>query len=389
MPQSVSISAARLPDGRLQVVTGGMQTRWKVATTAGSSWSTWGPFPTAGLPSYATQWFGTGFNEIYQITSVAAVQLMTASGSTPNAGRLQVFACDAAASGYNSSDLGLYVTTKSSEEPNASWLPWSNPTYPVQESSDEVYSANQLAVVPLADGRLQLWVSVINDDENPPALYSCVQNAVTWNAPLFSNWTPFALGTSFGVQEPFPTALLNPVTASFLNNNFSEPGFQAQIWLPTNPIITSQRQSASATGELTNPLAGWSPWSEFAALAAIPEDAYLIPVQAASDGQGRTYLWLYSNNSSLAPGTGPWYYIYSLPDPPYWTTLFDFNVPDAASAIGLSSQPIYNNVIAAAPLPSGSLQMFYIDISGQVWTSWQEAVQSNGLPVAWSAWETF
>jgi hypothetical protein len=387
MAQSASIFVARLEDGRLQVVTGDMQTRWKTRTAENARWTSWRSFPTGGLPSYATQPYPLNSVMIYPLTSIAAAQLMTASSQVPNAGRLMVFACDSEASAYNPNDLGLYVTTKSSEESDALWLPWTNPPYPVQQGGSNGYSASQLAVVPLADGRLQLWVSVIAQEEGPITLYSCVQNAVAWNAPLFSNWMSFALGTTYGVVEPYPAALLNPVAASFLNNNFSQPGFQAQIWLPTNPVITSVRQSASAAGEFTDPLAGWSQWSEFAALGGVPEDANLIPVQAATDGQGRTYLWLYSYNPDSPPGSGPWSYIYSLPYAPYWSTLLNFEVPEA-SAIGISSQPFFTNVISAAPLPSGVLQLFYIGMSGQVWTCWQTALQSNA-PGTWTEWETF
>jgi len=388
MAQSASIFVARLEDGRLQVVTGDMQTRWKISRVERyAGWTSWRSFPTAGLPSYATQPYSLDLVTIYPLTALAAAQLMTASSQAPNAGRLMVFACDSEASASNSNDLGLYVTMKSSEESDAEWLPWTNPPYPVQQGGSSSYSASQVAVVPLADGRLQLWVSVTEED-GPITLYSCVQNAVAWNAPLYSNWTPFALGTTYGVAEPYQAALLNPVAASFPNNNLSQPGFQAQIWLPTNPVITSLRQSASAPAELTDPLVGWSQWSEFAALGGVPEDANLIPVQAATDGQGRTYLWLYSFNPGSPAGSGPWSYIYSLPDAPYWSTLLNFGMPEA-SAIGLSDQPFLTNVISAAPLPSGFLQLFYLGMSGQVWTCWQTALPSNTTIGSWTEWETF
>ena len=363
----IAITVARSADLRLQVITGAFQTRWKVSAAAGAGWTPWQAFPTSGLPSAILT------DPNVPITSIAAAQLPTAAGSKPNAGRIQVFAC---ANNADTDQLpGFYSTIKSSEEQDAPWLPWSDfPLPPDIPEQHEIIVANNVAVAPLADGRLQLWVSVEHVLPHANAnvsLSSCVQTAATWDAP-FGTWESFDLASTVPGQ-PVANSFQYPVAARL----------PPQVWVsPTNPMVTSVQSGAVNPAD---PLSGWSPWTKSPIpFTPLRPTAHPIPVQAAEDGQGRVYLWVIWGNSQVANAGTNWAFSYSSPnDATSWSPLAPFATPE----MSLSDQDgLPHNVISAAQLPSGLLQVFYLGVSGTVHTCWQQSSQN---PNSWTSWQNF
>ena len=365
----LAITAVRSADLRLQVITGAMQTRWKTSAQENAGWTPWQAFPTDGLPAAILN------NPNTPINSIAAAQLPTAGGSKPNMGRIQVFAC------AHDADLlfpplpGFYSTMKSSEEPDAPWLPWTDfPLPPDIPLPNLIISANNVAVTPLADGRLQLWLSVENvrphGSENT-YLSSCVQTAATWDAP-FGSWETFDL-TSNVPGQPVPFAFINPVAGRM----------PPQVWVsPTNPMVTSVQSGAVNPAD---PLSGWGPWNKSPIPFTPPNPtAHPIPVYATEDGQGRVYLWVtWGSGQTLGAGEN-WAVSYSSPnDATSWSPLATFPTPE----MSLTDQDgLPHNVISAAPLPSGLLQVFYLGVSGPVHTCWQQSSQN---PNSWTPWQNF
>jgi hypothetical protein len=138
-----SLTAAPLPDGRLQLwvgttlTTGGLFTTWESSTDPSAGWADWTAFAPGGGPTAA-------------VTSLIAAPL-------PD-GRLQLWAA--------STDGGLFTTWKSSTDPNALWAAWSAFRLGGDKPADAITS---LTAAPLPDGRLQLW-------------------AVTTDGGLFTTW---------------------------------------------------------------------------------------------------------------------------------------------------------------------------------------------------------
>lgn len=312
-------------------------------------------------------------NPSVPITSIAAAQLSTAEGSKPNAGRLQLFAC---ANNADTLELaGFYSTTKSSEEQDAPWLPWTDfPLPPDIPEPNQTLVANNVAVIPLADGRLQLWVSVIHVAPHGNAnvyLSSCVQTAATWNAQ-FGPWETFDLSSNVPGQ-PVALSFIYPIAARL----------PPQVWVsPTNPMVTSVQSGAV---NAANPLSGWSPWNKSPIpFTPLTPTAHPIPVQAAEDGQGRVYLWVNWGSSQVANAGTNWAFSYSSPNnAASWSPLTPFPTPE----LSLTDQNgLPHNVISAAQLPTGLLQVFYLGVSGTVHTCWQQSSQN---PNSWTSWQNF
>src|SRR5438034_1118427 len=126
------LAVAPLSDGRLEVwVTdgqGGLFSTWKVDTDPNAAWSGWDDFLAEVGPLPA------------DVNQVAVAPL-------PD-GRLELWASDAQG--------GLFSTWKTSTDPNATWSGWSDF---LAEVGPLAAGARALAVAPLSDSRLELWVT--------------------------------------------------------------------------------------------------------------------------------------------------------------------------------------------------------------------------------------
>ena len=352
------VMVARSADLRLQVITDLLQTRWKASSQVSSGWTPWQAFPAVGIPGGDP---GGGI-------ALAAAQLPSADTKLgPGRGRLQV---------WFASESVLYSTTKSSEVPNAPWEPWSAFTLPppVIDRAGLV-SVVEVIVVPLHDGRLQLWANLAG--EAGPSLWSTVKTGQDWQAA----WSEWKLFTLPGAEDQ-----LFYVTAAPLSTG------QTELWALSratdqDPALVYTAIREAAPGDTSDPLSGWGSWSLFEVAAAGKDEppTTLPPAEgllAVMDGNQRTYLW--ANTGSAY--SNKWVYAYTTPpgSPFPWGALNDFPTP-------ASQGQVSNSWMSAAPLPDGALQLFYLTApvppaEREIWTRWQEAGQA---PSAWTQWYSF
>jgi hypothetical protein len=236
----------------------------------------------------------------------------------------------------------------------------------------------EVAVVPLADGRLQLWVNVVAlfyQASSSSRLWSKVQTARSWNSE-WTDWKPFELPGA-------PNSLANVAPAPL-------PTGQIGLWAlggtgDSGPVYMTMRQEA--TGDPTDPLWGWGPWSLFEVPGPgkhQPPPAF-PPAQglmAAVDGSQRTYLWV--NANPLGQPQNNWKLTYSsTPGAALsWNSLTPFPTPASDLMLG-------NTWMSGAPLPNGDLQLCCLTAqlaSRVVWTSWQASGQG---PLSWTPWQVF
>lgn len=121
-----------LSDTRLQVwavdAAGGLFTTWKLTKDPNAGWAQWSKF-------------------LSEVGSLPAGARDIAVAPLPD-GRLHLWVTDAAGN--------LVTTWKTSRDPDATWVPWCNF---LTEVGSLPGGARSVAVAPLPDGRLELWVS--------------------------------------------------------------------------------------------------------------------------------------------------------------------------------------------------------------------------------------
>ena len=353
---------ARSADLRLQVVTDLLRTRWKSSSQQGAGWTPWQPFPAE---------IATGGSLPNAANGLVAAQLASANSDRgPGTGRIQIW-----------TNLSLYTTTKSSELPDAPWLPWEPFTQPPPVIDDQQHGGvlvTELAVVPLADGRLQLWANTTGYEPGP-YMWSTVMMA-----PDQPHWTPWKLFTLPGLENP--NSLYSLAAAPLATG-------QTQLWgLSTanadgqTLVYTAIRDAA--TGDTGDPLSGWGSWGTFeiSAPGKSGPPTVLPPAEgllAAEDGQQRTYLWFNAGDGQQ----NNWMYTYNdaAAGPDVWNPALNFPTP------GTSQGQSGNYTMSAAPLPQGDLQLFYVTAPAPpgepvVWTRWQQPGQA---PSAWTQWYSF
>jgi hypothetical protein len=135
---SIYFASAVLPDGRAQVweiqftPTSSFRTRWKLTTDPNSQWSGWSDFNGTGLPSQ---------------------NLQDVTAGSLSDGRPQLWAVD----GINNQ---IYTSWKLSTDPKSLWNNWIPFPTPGTPAGSQFFS---VAVVPLPDKRLQLFITDFND----------------------------------------------------------------------------------------------------------------------------------------------------------------------------------------------------------------------------------
>ena len=356
------VMVARSADLRLQVLTDLLQTRWKASSQTDAGWTPWQPFPSEGFPG------GSPLGG----SDLAAAQLPSVDTKLgPGTGRLQVWFA------WSGQDT-LLTTIKSSEAPSAPWQAWEPFTPPPPVIANDRVSVAELAVVPLVDGRLQLWANL--QDEPSPSLWSTVKTEQNWDSP-WSQWKLFDL--------PGAENLLSSITAAPL------PTGQTELWAlgsanPGDPPLVYTAIRQAAVGDANDPVSGWAPWNLFEVPASgkdepptpLPTAGALL---AAADGDQRTYLWA-DTLEDLNQNQNHWIYTYSSAsgNPFAWSPLINFSTPPSQLQAG-------NGWVSAAPLPDGALQFFYLTqptnpAEKGIWTRWQEPGQA---PTAWTPWQNF
>ena len=350
-----------------------LSTRWKKSAAAGVGW---------------TDWEGQPLPKVGDVTPFAydvfAAQTAKAKTLEPALGRMQLWVtCQGS--------IPIFTSIKSSEQPNAQWGPWipfpKPPPFLGPTPVGPNFVAQDGTVVPLPDGRLQVWLWV-GDASTTGELWSIVQLSAGPAADPSSNWSPWKQFPIFPQGEQLPVWAEPSMAACQL------PDGTTQLWAVgpgqgSSPGVDRRvytRIRAKASGNVSDPLSGWSAPSLF----GVPPPQNLPPVainqayelRAAADAQGRAYLWVQLitlQPDGAFPGFPPtWVYTYSSPrgSPITWNPLVNFQPPP----IQLSE---IDRDAAVAVLPEGALQFFYSS-SNHIWTAWQKPGQS---PTSWTAWE--
>src|SRR5205823_6385599 len=152
------LAVAPLPDGRLELWVsdgaGGLWSTWKTTTDANATWSGWADF-------------------LGEVGPLANGARQLAVAPLPD-GRLELWVSDGAG--------GLWSTWKTTTDPNATWTGWADF---LGEVGPLANGARQLAVAPLPDGRLELWVS-----DGAGGLWSTWKTTTDPNA-TWTGWADF------------------------------------------------------------------------------------------------------------------------------------------------------------------------------------------------------
>ena len=155
MPEVSCVAIGPLNDGRLELWAsspGALLTTWKSTTNSRSAWVPWQDFAAdAGAIAGRAQ-------------DIAVAPLSD--------GRLELWVIDGAG--------GLFSSWKVDTDPNANWTPWADFA---ADAGPLANGARQVAVAPLSDGRLELWVI-----DGAGGLFSSWKVDTDPNA----NWTPWA-----------------------------------------------------------------------------------------------------------------------------------------------------------------------------------------------------
>jgi hypothetical protein len=171
-----AVAAAPLPDGRLQLFavlragwgSGRIFTTWKTSTHPDAGWSPWSDF----LQEQPSAAISQG-----DINAIAVAPLSDR--------RLQLWVVAA--------NYWLYTTRKTTTHPNAEWSPWANFISSVPGSLGGTPNAPvaDVAVVPLSDRRMQVWV-VRRPGTSPYVSYVyTTRQPIPPSTASWTSWTRF------------------------------------------------------------------------------------------------------------------------------------------------------------------------------------------------------
>lgn len=252
------LAAGTLPDGRPQLfavdTSGGLQTTWKSTNDPSAPWAQWGalaPAPGALLAQIAVGTLPDGRLQLFGVDTSGVLQTTWKSTNDPNAPwvqwgalapgptfpvsqlavaalpdkRLQLFAVNPWG--------GLQTTWKSTNDPNAPWVPWS---FFAPAAAGQL---PQVAVGTLPDGRLQLFAVDAS---------GALQSTWKYTTDPNSGWSAWSRLYTAG-----PGAL--PLTQAAVG---SLPDGRLQLF------VVDAAGNLQSTWKLTaDPNAGWAGWSPF------------------------------------------------------------------------------------------------------------------------------
>lgn len=310
------VAVAPLSDKRLEVWAvdgqGGLFSTWKLTTHPDANWAEWSNFynETGLLPAGARE--------------VAVAPL-------PD-GRLHLWAIDTAGN--------LFTTWKTSTDPNATWVPWSNFFTEVGQIPGGVQS---VAVSPLPDGRLELWASGTQG-----GLFT------TWKVDPHpdSNWAPWS---DFLAEVGNLPASVYDIAVAPLQDG------RLHLW------VSDSDGGLFTTWKVTSdPNAAWeAPWWNFQNdVTGLPSGARHLAVAPLSDG--RLELWV----SDESGGLFSTWKVDGNPNGNWQSPWSDF-----LAEVG--ALPAAARQLAVAPLPDGRLHLWTSDAQGGLSTTWKLNVDPN------------
>jgi hypothetical protein len=361
-----SIVVGTLFDGRLQiwanvgVPNGPTQayTKWKTTTDPNSEWTDWNHIPEDDGVSYlAAVIFTTGQSELFA-TMISGI------------------------------DTVLVSKYKVSTDSNSDWGEWEPflPTFPPPPPSQYSPQLQWFAAAVLggpqqgpywANTPIQLWISSSTDDAawtvvSSPAPFA---DTIPWGVP--QNSEQGIVGSPWqGWSSSPPTLETGGVWPLY------SAGAAGPFNLDTFPLWVFNLDAADNNlywieANLTNG-PNWGTWSVFQPLPLSGNEATLVSAMAASQlPDGRFQLFVSDSNGFLysiwQDTSGEWL--------PSWQTDF----PQPGSGQILIEGPT-NLTLAMAPLPDGRLQLFAIDASGDVWSTWKLSTDPDS---GWATWAPF
>jgi hypothetical protein len=311
----VEVAVAPLSDRRLEVwagdAQGGLFSTWKVTADPDADWAQWSNFLTevGSLP--------TGAREV-------------AVAPLPD-GRLHLWVTDTSGN--------LFTTWKTSTDPNATWMPWWNFQAEVGSLPG---GARSVAVAPLPDGRLELWAA-----DAQGGLFT------TWKVDPHpdANWAPWSnfLAEVGGLPAPVHDIAVAPLQDGRLH-----------LW------VTDANGGLFTTWKLTaDPNAAWAaPWWDFLSEVTGLSAARYLAVAPLSDG--RLELWVADPQGGLFTT----WKVDADPNGNWQTPWSDF----LGEVGGL---PTAARQAAVAPLPDGRLHFWVTDTQGGLFTTWKLTTDPN------------
>jgi hypothetical protein len=275
------VAAARLPDGRLELwavdAAGGVSTTWKLTTQPNASWAPWSDFlaEVGALPSGARQVAVAALPdarlELWAVDEAGGLFTTWKLTTAPNAswapwedfqaevgalpaaaqqaavtrlpdGRLELWAVDA--------EDGLSTTWKLTTQPNASWAPWEDF---LGEVGAIAAGVKDVAVAPLADGRLELWAA-----DGDGSLLSTHKATTRPNA----GWTPWSTLVrhgSDGLEQRFGIQFSKVLDLGVGYSHWSEQwlhhfGGEIHSLLATRPLFQQERYNLTQYRFLNGPV---------------------------------------------------------------------------------------------------------------------------------------
>jgi hypothetical protein len=285
----------------------------------------------------AVEWFGdfTPPTSI-QIRPVAVASVAVAPLTDK---RLELWAADGAGR--------LLSTWKITTNPDASWAPWFDflayrPGLPA--------GAQQIAMAPLSDGRLESWVATANG-----GLFSTWKLTTDPNAD-WASWFDFLAyrpGLPAGVQQ----VAMAPLSDGRLES-----------W-----VVTTGGGLFTTWKLTTDPNADWAGWVDFQAeVGALPGGARQVAVAPLPDG--RLEVW-------ATTGTGQVFSTWKTTTDPNsaWAPWFDFLAYRGGLPAGVEK-------VAMAPLSDGRIESWAVTGGGGLFSTWKLTTDPNA---DWAGWVDF
>ena len=317
------VAAGRLPDRRLQLwvtdAAGLVLTAWKETPSPNAQWTLWSDFAD-------------------EVGPVLAGARQVTAAALPD-GRLQLWMTDGAG--------GLLTTWKTSPAPNAPWVAWSDFLAEVGAIPTGVA---QVAVGRLPDGRLELWAV-----DRAGGLFTSWKTNSSANAP-WAGWADF-----IAEAGAVPAGVVQVAVAPL-------PDGRLELW------ATDGAGGLFTTWKLiTNPNAGWTPWSDFLGEAGEIQ-AGVARVAVARLPDQRLELWVTDRAGALLTS-------WKLTADPNadWVPWADFLAEAGAIPAGVSQ-------VAVAALSDERLQLWTVDRAGGLFTTWKLATAPNA---GWTPWTNF
>lgn len=222
-------------------------------------------------------------------------------------------------------------------------------------------NVKQVAVAPLSDGRLELWVA-----NQQGQLFT------TWETTLGPNagWAPVTdfLGSGGGLPGTLPAGVIDVAVAPLGDARL-------ELW-----ATTANGQVLTTWKTTTNADADWAPWSNFLASGSglpgpLPAGMIVIDIAVAPLSDQRLELWATTSTGQVFTT---------------WKTTTDPNADWApwtsflASGGGLpGTLPTDVVDVAVAPLPDARLELWATTAGGQVFTSWKATTHPDADWVPW------